>query len=134
MPIRYKVVSKWTRKSCVVCAGESPIGTYSETLGLIYEQGTVVKARPETLGVFTFRRKKDALVWPFFKSGLANLMILRVRAHGRGKKPKEVIQYTINIRDFLHDVKVGRPWPSSYIKWMEAPEGTLCYPSVEVMD
>lgn len=75
MAIRYKVVNQY-RKSVFV-----------DTLSRIlrYDKGNIVKAHPDSLGIFVFKRKKDAEKFCQSPSIGHNRLILRVETIGKGR-------------------------------------------------
>lgn len=115
--IRYKVTRK-NRISCMVF-GRSPFSRK-------YLQNTIIKADPQTLGIFTFATKKDA---EDFYGDNYDWLILRVQPVGRGKKPERISMYadTDAIRSFIkEDFSRAGTWI--------VPKGTICYPAVKVLD
>ena len=99
---------------------------------LTYNKGEVVTAREETLGIFCFKRKRDAkdymeLIRMFNNN--KNVRIIKVLPIGKGKKMDEF--YNISafvIKRLLDDFYKNKP-----ISTRPATYGTYCYPSVKVL-
>ena len=122
--IKYKVVQPFTRTSI----GIPPEDKYAKK----YKKGTKVEAKSYTLGIFVFKRRKDAEFFERCNPGI----IIRVKPIGRGKTPKYRIN-TCHTKYFdlrrLRRAKVK----ALYIETLPLetlPPGTICYPAVEVLD
>ena len=111
MPIVWKVVDE-NRFSAMI---------KDRRYQLKYKKGCIVKAKPKTLGIFTFKRKKDAVHFSVYNV-LRGISIIKVKAIGRGKTPK--------IIGGLHELDIFyKGFEGNYF----VPEGTICYKSVEVL-
>ena len=128
--IRWKVVTQ-TRKSCYVDNAQ-----YS----LLYPKGIIVTALENTLGIMTFKRKKDADDFTkSFKRWLnishnstfieRTYEIIRVWGIGRGKVPKRVSTWTtaLGLAEFYM-------YSDNPIAGCAPPSGTICYKQVKVLD
>lgn len=119
---RYKVVTKFTNRSAVVIGNSK----YS----LIYIQNTIVKAVNGTLGIMTFKTRKNAQT--FMDHYLAidmRRIIKRVIPIGRGSTPTLIAGgYMSRELDAFYKKNNQTSFP------MSPPEGTICYPAVEVID
>jgi len=116
--IRYKVVNK-NRESIIVKGSE---------YYLKYETGSTVKAKDNTLGIFCFKRKKDAknFVVPGDK-------ILRVIPLKRGNIPECIAISSKNI-SFETSIKYFYEGNRDIYRIAVVPQGTICYPEVFVVD
>ncbi len=122
MNIKYKVVIEQSRKSCFAPPG------YTKT----YKKGAKVKAKKGTLGLMVFKTRKQAEDFIFPQS--YDLQIIRVECFTRGRKPIRVagINYKIlaRVKAFDSFYSIER----YYYYLTVAPEGTLCYSEVRVID
>ena len=110
MAIRYKVVRNRTS-----------LFTNGKYL-LAYLPGNIVTAPEGTLGIMTFKTRRQAEDFSF----KSDAEIIRVRGIGRGKVPAKVCNGT---REFALDAfyfggVIGKSAP---------PDGTICYQSIEVL-
>lgn len=116
----YKVVTK-NRKSVI---REHRGGKYV----LEYLEDHRVFAKDGTLGIFCFKRKHQA---EEFILGRPNLRIIKVLPIGKGKTPKNICCIPIDRRNCVYSL-------NSFYKHVfnitEALEGTICYPSVLVLE
>ena len=99
-------------------------GSYS----LCYSQGTIVRARRNTVGVAVFQTRRDAERFVSCFSGFRKLKIIRVRPVGRGKTVNIISHFTNpdTLASFyirVHSVETRKP-----------PPGTIFYPAVEVIE
>ena len=137
--IRYKVVEKKNRLS-------TNAGLYIENYGKkidrrrlinrfiasVYKKGTVVNAYPGSPGIFTFKTKKDAENFIRVTSEFEeNFMILRIRPIGKGKTPAKIVAGAVNS---IAELRLYLKKQDFYIELAIPPDGTICYPSVEVLD
>ena len=144
--IRYKVVYKKGRFS-------TNVGLYMEEhdgeridrrshinrfIASIYTKGTVVKAYPGSVGIFTFKTRKDAEEFIYREATIdEDFIILRVKPIGRGKKPDKILAWAISILgnyNFLEGYFNGEFSLLESEDLMEPYKGTICYPAVEVLD
>ncbi len=118
--IVYKVVVN--RRSCCLSAW-SP---YS----LSYPKNIVVKGIPNTLGIFTFKRLKDAKNFlPTLASSPSELpKIIKIEPIGKGTIPLSMSGEG-RLEGFYDKSKCI---PPHYI--VSPPKGTVCYPAVRVME
>ena len=112
--VRWKVVTR--ERTSFVAEGKYK---------LKYRKGAIVHALPNTVGIFTFKTKAQA-------EELMNLvpgLILKVRPIGRGKTPKAISAWTSaeNLNEFYRTGMRNGVDPIP-------PDGTICYPAVEVLD
>lgn len=94
---------------------------------LIYDKGTNVYARTDTLGVMTFESRKHAEYF-MENEGLAPNKIKRVLPIGRGKRPEFIA--LSNIKYFYQEIQVIYDTNNR----IAPPAGTICYPGVFVCD
>ena len=120
MTPKYKVVNL-DRKSIVTANFDK----YS----LHYKTGDIVKAKENTLGIFCFKTKKEAVTYinKDFNPLLDNrYLLVKVLPLKKGKEPK-VVADAFNqecIQEFYDNGK-----------WNTPPQkGTICYPEVLVLD
>ena len=133
MAIRYKVVMADNRFSIISRGQDAQV---IEKICLKYEKGTRVKAQPWSIGILTFEKKKQAE--EFIKGAFysQDFEILRVRPIGKGKRITQLLsdhKYRYNI---LYLAKQEIPYKEVLMKYrkMQAPEGTMAYPEVYVLD
>lgn len=117
---RYKVVNP-DRKSIVAANFDK----YS----LEYKKGSIVKAKKDTLGIFCFKTKSDAINYmkkdfnPLLDS---NYILIKVRPLKKGKTPK-IVADAFNQNCIYEFYKYG--------KWNTEPQkGTICYEEILVLD
>jgi len=121
--IRWKVVDR--NRNSYIIGNTLKRNKYTIT----YTPG-IIKAIPDTLGIFVFRHKRDALSWIGTKAHKANYMLLlKVNPIGNLKKVPGALpnmitmdlyyknKENINIEYYLSDI----------------PFGTMLYDSVEVL-
>jgi hypothetical protein len=117
----YKVIYADGRTSC-------SLNQFSEYC-LKYIKTFEVKAAEDSLGIFCFELKKDALAFMKEYHMLRNYKIIRVFPMGKKLKPKQIGKY---IYDFYASRDpIGKKLSSICMK---PPKGTVCYPSVIVCD
>ena len=126
--IRYKLVKKTNRKSIMV----NPDSMYSKT----YKVGTVVQANPNTIGIFVFETLKDAENFGRIKSNYEK--IIKVKPIGEGIRPKRVFKagwlYSAYREEGGVKALLGeKPIIDDDNYYDKIPEGTICYPAVEVL-
>ncbi len=118
MPIRWKVIRKVDRTSCIVYSNKKYC--------LVYKKGTTVVAKKGTLDSMVFKRRRDA---ESFRGNAPNQVIIRVNGVGKGKCPKEISSILFNCaeldRFYKGDLTARRKG---------TPTGTICYKSVEVLE
>ena len=114
--IRYKVTRK-NRTSCII--------SHQSRFCQKYLKGKIVRADPETLGIFTFETEKAAklFIWP------RPWLILRVQPIGKGKIPKLISLYTYQ----EHLIRFIKNLTTKHTTRL-IPTGTICYPAVKVLD
>jgi len=108
---------------------------------LHYPSNTEVKAPDWSMGIAVFDTKKQA---ESYRSGCADtgtIMIIRVTPTSRGKRPKRVLRLGYC---FLHEVEKeiifgALRYGEMFVNHTEqdfwpVPKGTICYPSVYVID
>lgn len=125
--IRYKVVNK-NRQSCVI-----------DDLGYIlsYGKDSIVEAKDDTLGVFCFKRKKDA---EKFKGTNGSQKIIRALPLSRGKVPKSIFRFYTIEQDYqsciIYNIDYNNLPKNFYNNEskMDIPNGTICYKKVKVLD
>lgn len=136
---RYKVVKK-NRVSCVI-NGNSP---YS----LKYLPGTEVYARPETLGIMTFETKESAYKWKCKMFAPSGLKVIEVIPMGRGKFPQwiapprslkkfyDAAERHGSVRNFAlsEERRLSYYTFTPTFRFASAPDKTLCYPAVYVVN
>ena len=138
MKIAYKVL-RYDRTSCITTG----------VLSLRYKKGATVRARESTMGIFCFERKKDA---DRFKQSaivagtIVAGTVVKVRPIGRGLRPayissgwpwssqilrwyRELKKLGVNIRSRVSMLKKERN-----VVFCTTPNGTICYPAVEVLE
>ena len=100
-------------------------GSYS----LCYLQGTIVRARRNTVGVAVFRTRRDAERFTSHFSVFRRLKIIRVRPIGRGKTVNIISYFTspYSLASFYKRV-------SHSVETRKPPPGTIFYPAVEVLE
>jgi len=116
MSIRYKVVQSSNRNS------SHATGRYKR----IYTENSIVNSEPGSLGIMCFDTRKHAVDW---LDGKTEYMIIRVKTFGRGKRFKNISwspsQCAIN--GFLEHRR-----SIAFVRI--PPKGTICYPTVRVLD
>ena len=126
--IRYKVVDK-NRRSCVVPTGSKYC--------LYYPKGAIVKAIPGSLGIMVFRTRRQAQSLAYCNRG-----ILKVRVIGRKLKivrfsgyNSDPLSNTLMFKKFYKFIQFRKNWWHTHkVRTMHIPEGTECYPAVEVLE
>lgn len=105
---------------------DSSCGNLPSKYILYYNKNTKVYARASTLGIMTFKRRKDAEA---FRQGdnLERNVIKRVIPLGRGSVPQAVALADIDA--FYEDIDLV--FSTNRIR---SPKGTICYPGVFVCD
>jgi len=93
---------------------------------LTYKKGEIVKAREETLGIFCFKRKKDAE--NFIDVNHSKNIIIKVEPIGRGKKAFLISR--LGYKNF----KLFYSNDFANANTFQAPCGTICYPSIKVLE
>lgn len=96
---------------------------HASSFCLKYTKGKIITADPETLGIFTFKTKKDAN--RFINNTF--YLILKVRPIGKGTTPKLISNF-VNV-DGLQTFFINPHVGTSNI-----PAGTICYPAVRMLD
>ena len=88
---------------------------------LVYEKNKIIKARKDTFGVFCFKTKEYASRF----IGIYNwdVLLLKVEPIGKGKKPNRIGLYN-HLKNFYKKPTGG----------IDPPLGTICYPSVKVLE
>jgi len=110
--IRYKVIKHRRSSGC----------DYLPTKYVLeYSYGTTVMGLEGTLGVFCFKTKKDAKRFCDL-----NDQIIKVRPIGRGKVPNYISSSCFNVEHFYEK--------SNHYHQKHPPQGTICYPAVEVLE
>ena len=121
MPIKYKVIRKHSRKSAYA------IGRFER----IYNVGDVVVAEPGSLGIMCFNSKRasDRFIR---EHGVNNFKTILVITKDKGRRPKIIgsqqsegglARFYTNPLMLYYDREVIQ----------RSPEGTICYPEVEVL-
>jgi len=120
MPIRWKVVRD-DRQSFVV----SPNSEYS----LLYIKGTIVKEKRKGLGVMCFETEELAKKFAVNALAVGIAKVIKVNGIGRGKKVKLVayISKGTMLENYIQN------FFNNQARVREAPKGTICYKSVEVL-
>ena len=97
---------------------------------LKYEKDTIVHEVPGTLGIMCFKTKEDVKRFVGFGT---QVMILKVRGIGKPSIPKFVAvpKWSRRICDILFDFYCETSPPPDEC---EAPEGTICFKQVEVLE
>ena len=130
MPIRYKVVKRKTRMSAVING--------NSIYAIQYLKGSKVFARPETLGIMTFKSRYDAVNW---KDGIeyheynnhwdgddVHLKVIAVETIGRGKVPK-------SISSSVRSDRLKSFYKNPHYRINTNPvDRTVCYPGVRVLE
>lgn len=111
----YKVTTR-DRKSCML--------HWSQDLSRLYLQGSIVEARPGSLGIFIFDTIENA-------RSFANLdyqIILKVKPIGIQTKPSKIASShsSENIKDFYYNKSIALT--------SLPPQGTVCCSAVEVLE
>ena len=115
-----------------------------------YLKNTIVKANKNTLGLMTFKTKEQAATWA--NRSVIRTRILKVRPIGRGKVPivlanRDYFNLFYKHKRTLNSKKIAkllrlkgdgrrfdyRIGDRDIILW-PVPEGTVCYPAVEVLE
>ena len=105
----------------------------SKKFSLRYKKGKIVKAKRNSLGIFCFKTKVEALVFSELSHHLFNsYSILRVLPQERGRKPKIISSKITERRITLFYDSINRY--NNYMFSCAPPCGTICYPSVLVLD
>ena len=113
----YKV-TKRNRSSCLI-DGRSRFGRN-------YLKDTIVKAEPNTLGIFTFNSKINAEEFKEDQNFLG-LRILKVKGIGKPNKSPR-------ISGRLSSTSLTTFYKDSDSYTFSSPTGTICYPAVEVLE
>ena len=110
---------------------ESIFASQDDGYKLKYLKSFEVKGLPGTLGIFCFKRKIDALNFMGVASTNHNhsiaYLIIRVVPLGRGNRPKK-------IADKLNKEMFDCFYNDKEYCSIEPPPGTICYPSVLVLE
>lgn len=116
-----------------VLRGNNEVSSFAQdSFRLIYKKGTVVKAIAGSLGIFVFKRKKDAEEWIrtcVDRKTWASI-IKRVIPIGRGKQVMRICAGTedhVLLKYYLEDHYKN-------FNYMFPPDGTIVYPAVRVID
>ena len=113
--IRYRVKRKGDNSSLLVT------GKYK----LEYPKGKIVTTVKGTLGIFCFRRKKDAK--EFIKTTEQDWQIYRVRGIGRGERP-------VRICTWFSELELSQFYAYGLQPCEKIPAGVLLYSQVEVLE
>jgi len=120
--IRYKVVKR-SRCSTVIHGNSK--------YALKYEKGTDVFARPETVGIMTFKTLSAAWEWAssisFWLGDGAK--VLRVQPFGKGHVPISIPSPSRLFEFYKNPERFRRNHLTQ-----TTPDGTLCYPGVRVLE
>ena len=120
MPIRYKVVKKKTRMSCMVNGNSK--------YALQYLPETIVTAKEGTLGIMTFTSKYRAELFMTIGFNGYDFECIKVEAIGRGTCPHEIANHTdTDSLEYFYD-NPGTTWVG------KPPLDTMCYPAVKVLE
>lgn len=129
--IKYKCLG-FCRLSC--CAGRE--------YRLKYLKDTLVRAIMGSAGIMVFKTKKLAEDFAFANpEGVKQ--VVRVRCFGRGRSIKWLgSSHTTSLKHFYRKLRdaglstlvMGRDRCPAMEGFQSAPEGTICYPKVEVID
>ena len=113
----YKVVTQ---------SRNSIVASRRKGYNLKYKIDTIVAARPETHGIFCFKREKDAVNFCMSRIG----MILKVLPIGKGKTPTSICNLSLSF-----GIPLSQYYSSGtkYHIW-NTPTGTICYPAVKVLE
>ena len=111
--ICYKVVDD--RKSCGV--------SYKEEYSLTYTKDSVVSAVLGSLGIFCFKTKEDAEF--YIIEDPPRISIIQVEGIGEPTYPEEIGDVTMQSVKSYYDRKDHTMVP---------PQGTICFPSVRVLE
>ncbi len=120
---RWKVVKKSNRNSIII-DNRSPYC-------LTYLPDTIVTAPQGTIGIMTFETKHQAESW--WGTRYDNYLIIKVIPMGRGRRP-ERISIEVVTRMLRRFYNKDEDKFSYGVPTMSPPEGTLCYPAVQVID
>ncbi len=128
--IKYKVITKDGRRST-----NSFITKMCSKYVLQYLKGEVVKALPDTIGILVFKQYNPARSFQSHLerscNGLGALEIIKVIPIGEKSTPKYISRSCGDdgINKFYHSDNAGltNAWKGL------APNGTECYPAVEVL-
>jgi len=139
--IVYKVVEKETRNCSNLGIWKSPMNTGCQTEREIikiekfiedhpeffpkYLKGTIINKAPETPGIFTFKEHKDARA--FTKSeDFQDAIIIKVEGIGSPNKHASII-----LGCAANPMRLGS---ITDLDFCEAPEGSITFESVEVLE
>lgn len=132
MPIRWKVI-RFDKNGDRVSVFAP--GAYK----MSYPKGSIVEAEKGTLGLMVFHRKMDAEA--FIDNFCCHSLIaepIKVEGLGKGKKPKAILRHCgIDKESELDAFYRGIPMelnPQTLIRTTQAPEGTLCYDKIRVLE
>ena len=114
--IRWKVTNL-SRESVIV-----PYCRYKRK----YKKGLTVHAKSNSLGLMTFKRKKDAI--KFASALFKNTLILKIQSIGRGRVPKGISMF-VDERELDHFYS-NLPY-THYCP--PPPSGTICYKLIKVL-
>ena len=122
----YKVIRSKERTSCIM--------NRFEEFSIKYLKSFEVKTIPDTLGIFCFKRKRDAksFIDYYLTNKYETYKIIRVCPIGKGLKPPSIasaesLRYIKNYYKRLHE-------EYNFLFSHTPPTGTVCYPSVLVLE
>lgn len=101
-----------------------------------YIKNEIVTGEKDSLGIFCFRRKMDLMnfiKWLKFDD-IKDLLILKVEPIGKGITPKII---SVNMTEHLLRIFYyynNKKEIYQSLNRTSAPKGTICYPSVKVLD
>ena len=125
MTIRWKCTGK-DAKSWLSCS-------LPASFSLQYNIGARVKAPKGSIGIFTFKTRKQAEKFLNYTQTEDMAIIKRVKVFGRGKRPKLIVRPKSECLKMLAVKGLASLLADDYYMSREIFDGTLCYPEVEVM-
>lgn len=155
MAVRYKVVSIDQNYGIPALENREPKRFSALVKGFFkinYSKGKTVRAKKNTVGIMCFKRRHQAEAWmngPTLYSEISDFEIIRVQPVGRGKTPKTFSGHygthvllllrklikRFGVEEGYKQLLTGRyDVLDMYVRYMEPPEGTICYPAVKVLD
>ncbi len=125
MAIRWKCTGK-DAKSWLSCS-------LPASFSLQYNVGARVKAPKGSMGIFTFKTRKQAEKFLNLTQTKDMATIKRVKVFGRGKRPKVIVRPKRECLKMLTVKGLASLLADDYHISREIFYGTLCYPEVEVL-
>ena len=95
----------------------------------IYNEGMTIRAESNSLGLMTFKRKKDAIKFAKRISFGRKVYykILKIQSIGRGFVPKKIsMSVSIESLNYFYSDDLSR-------QSCPPPDGTICYKSIKVL-